>query len=75
MFFIILLVFVLGLYSTCERKHVASSFLNLANFYVGSITVPDFRVITIKTEWYWLKNKHEDQWIRIEDLDIKPTQL
>jgi hypothetical protein len=54
---------------------VASSFLNLANFYVGSITVPDFRVITIKTEWYWLKNKHEDQWIRIEDLDIKPTQL
>jgi hypothetical protein len=30
--YIILLVFVLGLYSTCQRKHAAFSFLNLANF-------------------------------------------
>jgi hypothetical protein len=29
---IILLVFVLGLYSTYERKHVAFGFLNLADF-------------------------------------------
>jgi hypothetical protein len=30
--YIILLAFVLGLYSTYERKHAAFGFLNLANF-------------------------------------------
>jgi hypothetical protein len=32
MFFIILLAFLLGLYSTDERKHMAFGLLNLANF-------------------------------------------